>query len=136
MGQQHRNAFGHVHAGTAADAQHHIRLEIGAFGDAAGNAFHRQVGLGAVIDLGLDAIGLDIGDDGLELGVIAQSRIGADQGALSDLRRDHADGGALAGTEDHRGGQAQGAEDAGHVIFPFSESAASLCKSSHSPSSR
>ena len=59
MLQQHRHAFGHIHAGTAADPQHHIGPEIGAFGDAAGNAVDRQVGLGAVIDFGFHAIGLD-----------------------------------------------------------------------------
>ena len=72
--------------------------------------FDGQVGLGAVIDLHLDAIGLDVGDDGLELGIAAHARIGADQGALADLGRHHAQRGALAGAEHHRGGQAQGAE--------------------------
>ena len=99
MLQQDRHAFGHVHAGTAADAQHHVGLEVAAFGNAAGNAFDRKIGLGAVIDFHRHAIGFEVGNDRLELGIRAHARIGADQGALADSGRYHADGGALAGAE-------------------------------------
>jgi hypothetical protein len=116
--------------------QHHIRLEIGAFGDATGNAFHRQVGLGAVIDFHLHAIGLDVGDNGLELARPRPCGHRCRPGALADLGRHHADGGTLAGAEDHRSGQAQGAENSSHDAFSFRDSAARCCKSAHSPSSR